>query len=107
MQNLVTYAPGIGYDVFSDTVLVDGHRLRASYSLPGGKVQVVRVKLNDVTRSFDFVGGFTGGHSLAADQRITSRERLVAHWRGFIENTDEWLRKNLHEIARIDADGFR
>lgn len=35
---------------------------------------------------FVFSGGRFGEHSLAAHAQITSADRLIAHWRGYVEN---------------------
>lgn len=34
---------------------------------------------------FVFSGGFYGTHSLAANVAITSADRVLAHWRGYVE----------------------
>jgi len=36
---------------------------------------------------FTFTGGAYGAHSIAADRSITSADRLLAHWRGYVEAT--------------------
>lgn len=37
---------------------------------------------------FVFCGGLHGEHSLDARASITSAARLVAHWRGYVENNE-------------------
>ena len=36
---------------------------------------------------FTFTGGAYGAHSIAADRSITTADRLLAHWRGYVEAT--------------------
>lgn len=36
---------------------------------------------------FVFSGGLHGEHSMDARSQITSADRLIAHWRGYCENT--------------------
>lgn len=40
---------------------------------------------------FVLSGGFWGEHSLAAQASITSADRLIAHWRGYVENSARHL----------------
>lgn len=37
--------------------------------------------------SFVLSGGYWGDHALSARQTITSAKRLIAHWRGYCENS--------------------
>jgi hypothetical protein len=39
-----------------------------------------------VADRFVFSGGLWGEHSLAAEEAITSADRLIAHWRGYVES---------------------
>lgn len=44
------------------------------------------LKARLVDARFVLSGGFQGDHSLDAHTAITSAARLVAHWRGYVEN---------------------
>jgi hypothetical protein len=61
-------------------VHVDGNRLFAP--LFGGIFLAAYLEGD----RFVFTGGRWGEHSLAADASITSADRLLAHWRGFVQN---------------------
>lgn len=39
---------------------------------------------------FVFSGGLYGEHSLDARSQITSADRLVVHWRGYVENNSRF-----------------
>jgi hypothetical protein len=44
-----------------------------------------------VNDRFVLSGGFWGEHSLDARSTITSADRLIAHWRGYVENSARHL----------------
>jgi hypothetical protein len=48
---------------------------------------------------FVFAGGAFGEHDIAADEMITSAERLIAHWQGYVDNTVRAFALRAHHEA--------
>lgn len=68
-------------------VFVDGERLFAIVA--GRELAVYLVGTSaagDRPMVYELTGGPWGAHTLAADGAITSPERLLTHWRGYVEN---------------------
>jgi hypothetical protein len=76
-------------------VSIDGHGL-LRFADDAGRF-AIRTELR--ADRFVFTGGAFGEHSLAADDLITSAERLLAHWQGYVENTVQAFAARAHYAA--------
>lgn len=63
---------------------IDGKGLMAFFAMR--KVWRLRAELRD--GRIVFTGGKTGEHSIDARAAISSADRVLAHWRGYVENND-------------------
>lgn len=70
-------------------VSIDGKMLRFTLSPARGPSYQLGVSLRG--DRFVFSGGAHGEHSLDADALITSADRLLAHWRGYCQNTERFF----------------
>jgi hypothetical protein len=71
--------PDIEIGTISGTLRVRGEELAC-------KVGDLFLTARLVDGRFVLAGGLWGEHSLDAREQITSAKRLIAHWRGYVEN---------------------
>ena len=83
MANL-TIHPSIEVGTIAGTLRVSGEELTCRI---GDRFLTARL----VEDRFVLSGGFWGEHSIAAQASITSADRLIAHWRGYVENSARHL----------------
>jgi hypothetical protein len=81
-------------------VAVDGRAL-GFFDMDGPESMPERFRLGCwlVDSYFVFKGGPFGEHSIAADETITSAERLLAHWQGYCDNTVRAFAARAHHAA--------
>lgn len=81
------FNPRITIDPTTDALRVDGKPLRWTLARTGYRTLLLTSTIEG--DRFVFLGGRFGAHSL--DIGSTSPERLVAHWRGYVQSTEETL----------------
>lgn len=71
--------PKIEVGTIAGTLRVEGEELTYQF---GDRFLAARL----VGDSFVFAGGYWGNHSICARFTITTAKRLIAHWRGYVDN---------------------
>lgn len=66
------------------TILLNGVPLLTNFVDVGGREHAARAALEGEWIVFE--GSITGSHRVAADGRISSAERVYAHWSGYVAN---------------------